>query len=207
MSLITQRGLREHSESTCGWRWNKHCGREPRMMPGTELGISQQLVQAVICNTKWLRCQLSGSTFLLWSNVHLRTDASWWWHHDRCGSLPGGPGCVCSITIKHVNIYLHWILGWGISPEFKVEFVLTWRYSSSALTCWTRYAVSSGELHVRKLGYVFPSAESIQRVIVWIPVLCPPRGALSFRKQRQTAAATRPPRPHGGSGGSGGGGG
>lgn len=76
-------------------------------------------------------------------------------------------------------------------------FSLTWGYSSSALTCRTCYAVPPGELHVWELGYVLPSTESIQRLIVGVPVLSLPPRALPVREERQAAAASRPPRPHG----------
>lgn len=77
------------------------------------------------------------------------------------------------------------------------RFPLTRGYPPGALTRRTRYAVPAGELHVRELCYVLPSAKPVQRFIIGISVLCPPLRALAVRDKQQAAAATGQPYPHG----------
>lgn len=79
-------------------------------------------------------------------------------------------------------------------------FPLTRRYPPGALARRARYAVPAGELHVRELGDVLPSAEPVQRFVVGVPVPCSPLGGLlPLRDESLAAAAARPQRPHGGS--------
>lgn len=92
----------------------------------------------------------------------------------------------CEVKVRHSRLCC---FNRGFNAKTKTKksslnsFLLTRGYPSSALTCRTRYAVPAGELHVWELGYVLPSAEPIQRLIIGIPVLSLPLRALPLRDE------------------------